>query len=178
MFVWAYGHVAPYSYFPDLPWFLTKFLLPWVWYWRHRAVSRPASRRLSQAHSTRGGGSSSLITPSHPLVRYKMLAVNRVVRYDPLQSIWSMVRQSESPRGLTDVNSRIGVSSASFCTVSELDRRLVSRVKVGILTIDSQNQSRFLLARSSARCVRWSVSDARKWLTQFIILSLAVSPVG
>lgn len=37
VFVWAYGHVAPYSYFPDLPWFLVKVLLPWVWYWRHRA---------------------------------------------------------------------------------------------------------------------------------------------
>jgi len=36
--VHAMGHVPPYCQFPALPWFVKKILIPWVFWWKHRAL--------------------------------------------------------------------------------------------------------------------------------------------
>lgn len=38
--VFAVGHTPPYCQFPPMPWFVKKLLVPWVFWWRYRSVSR------------------------------------------------------------------------------------------------------------------------------------------
>jgi hypothetical protein len=41
LLVFFMGNVPPYCQFPVVPWFAKKVMVPWVFWWKDRAVSAP-----------------------------------------------------------------------------------------------------------------------------------------